>query len=176
MGSFKSGSSSAGKPVNEHIEKILSKSIYGLNEAKYSLAQDLDEDDVIPEDVFAPRPVSKNDSNVFEAEEDEAEMPEDEILDKSEPTADDQNLEEPSAEESPMAEPTPEVEQPKDVNSLQNEIIRTNVSAMEKMNAEIKKLNSALDNINSKITSLDSDVEEVKEPTPVQKFSKCSKR
>jgi len=139
------------KSINEHIDRLKYLSGYQINEAKYSLVDNLEEDDDIPDDVWkSPKPVSGVDSNVMEDEEDEvaaepaaemgAEVP------AEEPAMDMGGEEEVAAEPAPemgMEEPMPEPEQPS-VEDIQNDIIKKSVSAMQKMNDQLQNLEMTL--------------------------------
>ena len=62
-----------------------------------------------------------------------------------------------------------EPEQPS-VDQIQNDIIKTSVNAMQKMNSELNNLESTINSLNSKIDNLSQEVEEVREPTNVEKL------
>ena len=158
-------------PINEHINRIKFISNYQLNEAKYSLVDNLDEDDVIPDNVFKdPKPISQVDSNVHEDEEEV----EDQSMDMEEPEGDDMEVtpETEPQEEEPLGAPDmPEPEpQTPSMEDVQNNILKTSVSAMEKMNNQLNNLESVLNSLNQKIETLNTDVQEVKEPTTVEKL------
>lgn len=170
------------KSLDEHLNRIKYVSAYVLNEAKYNLIQDMDEDDTVPEEVWSTQPVSGNDSNVHEdgdstkkepvagaeqaPETDVPAMPEDQIATGQEPAATTPDLN--SAV--PPVEPSP-VEPQKSADEIQNEIIKTSVAAMQKMHQEMDKLNMSVDAINAKIGELHKDVDAVKEPTNVEKLT-----
>jgi hypothetical protein len=164
------------KTINEHVDRLKYLSGYKINEAKYSLVDNLEEDDVVPDDVFkSPQPVSGVDSNVHEDEED-LEQPEAQAdaVPAEEPAMDMGGEEEVAAApemgmEEPMAEPMPEPEQPS-VEDIQNDILKKSVSAMEKMNSQLANLENIYNVLNQKIDTLGGEVEQVKEPTNVEKL------
>jgi len=161
------------KSVNEHVDKILYYSKYNMNESpRYKeLLDGVDQDDQIPDSIMPQvTPISANDSNVHE---------DDENLD--EPTSDETGLGdeqptdvEPTPETGDLPpegiEPTPEVPQPQDTDDIQNEIIKLNIAAMEKLRTKMEMLDVGIDDLNDKFTTLHHDVEEVKEPTNVEKL------
>jgi len=63
-------------------------------------------------------------------------------------------------------------EDEKSVNELQNEIIRHNIDALKSIRNEIESLNNTVTGLNSRLDNLDKDVEEVREPTNVEKMVK----
>lgn len=158
--------------INEHLNRILFKSNYQINEAKYSLVDNIEEDDTIPDDIWKdPKPISKVDSNVHEDEEDDTEeQPAGEPMD--EPVMD--NPEEPVDEPVAMDEPSPEIPEPEEpapsINDVQNDILKTSVSAMQKMNDQLNNLEQTLNSLNLKIDGLNKEVEQVKEPTNEEKL------
>jgi hypothetical protein len=175
------------KTTNEHIEKIIGKSKYKINEVSYRLAdEDFSADDIISPDVFddpkAVQPASMGQSNIFsEDEEDLPEIgpPEEEMADDSLPPVDgDMPAEEPvdglegQPEEAPIEAPAvaPEPEEPS-VDDLQNDLIKLNISTMQQMNSKVAELEKTLSVMDSKFMELDKDVEEVREPTNVEKLT-----
>src|SRR5689334_2529781 len=68
--------------LKEHLNKIKYKSNYLLKEATYSLVQGMDEDDTIPEEIWASKPISEDGETTGDAANQEPktpEMPEDQI-------------------------------------------------------------------------------------------------
>lgn len=167
------------KSINEHINRIKFLSGYQLNEAKYSLVDNMDEDDTIPDDIFkSVQPISGVDSNVHEDEGDGEEgntMPD--------MGAEEAPLEEPAPEvpmeEPPVEEPVEDMgmgseepapmEQPS-VEDIQNDILKKSVSAMQKMNDQLQNLENTLASFDQKMAGLNKEVEEVREPTNVEKL------
>lgn len=157
--------------IDEHIKNI--KRIYGyklIGEANYSLVDNLDEDDVIPDDIWKePKPISKADSNIHEDDEEEsAEEPMGDIEQEELPNEEQPEVEEPNFDQ-PPTEPELGEEQPS-LEDVQNDILQHSVSAMEKMNAQLSNLELSLNNLNNQIKVLSRDVEEVREPTTVEKL------
>jgi hypothetical protein len=161
--------------MNEHVDRLKFLFGYKINEAKYTLVDNLEEDDDIPDDVFkSVQPVSGVDSNVHEDDE-PVEEPAPEMggeVPAEEPAMDMGGEEEVAAEPAPemgMEEPMPEPEQPS-LEDIQNNILKTSVSAMQKMNDQLQNLEMTLGSLNQKIDGLNQEVEEVKEPTNVEKL------
>lgn len=100
-------------------------------------------------------------SSTLYEEEDEESM-EDELPSETPPEA-------PPEGEEGLPEEEPTEEEPS-VNELQNEIIRHNIDALKSIKNEIESLNNTVNNLNSKLDDLDRDVEEVREPTNVEKL------
>lgn len=151
----------------KYIDKLLYKSNYIISESpKYNqILDDLTEDDLLPNDMLTP--ISKNDSNVFEANGDEN-------VDTPETPNDEPEMEIPN-EEIPTSEPEVPIEQPivndsNSVDEIQNDIIRLNISTMKKIHSEIENLNSKIEQLSTNVGMLSSDVEEVKEPTDSEKL------
>lgn len=154
--------------LDERISRMLSLS--KVNEAKISLVDGLDEDDDIPNDIWSgPQPVTNTDSSLFEAGEEE-EQPEA----GAEEAPVEEPVEEPAPEEfpaeEPELEPTPEPVPEKSTDEIQNDIIKLNISAMQKMQGVIDNIDNSIDALNQKVTELSGDVEEVREPTSVEKL------
>ena len=63
-----------------------------------------------------------------------------------------------------MQPPTPKVD------DIQNDIIKSNLAAMEAIHNQLLGLNSTVDELNQKMVLLSSDVEEVREPTNTEKL------
>lgn len=157
--------------IDEHVKNI--KRIYNyklIGEANYSLVDNLDEDDVIPDDIWKePKPVSKADSNIHEDDEEESreetmgDIEQEELPNEEQPEVEEPNLDQ------PPTEPKLNQEQPS-LEDVQNDILQHSVSAMKKMNAQLSNLELTLNNLNNQIEILSKDVEEVKEPTTVEKL------
>lgn len=160
--------------INEHIDRIKFVTNYSINEAKYTLIDNLEEDDGVPEEIWTdPKSVSP-----VPVQEDEPQM-DNEGLPVEEPASveSEMDVEAPVADQTgvemdasvPMEEPMPEPEQPS-VDQIQNDILKTSVSAMQKMNDQLKSLENTLGSLNHKFDNLDKEVEEVREPTNVEKL------
>lgn len=172
--------------INEHIRKIIGKSKYTINEASFSLVTGEFEDDDSPLEAYAgPQPVmGQNDSTIFEDEEEldnpnevpEMDAPADEIGgDALPPLGGEEAPEAPmnGTEEPPMEEPIPEPEIPEEpsVDELQNDIIKLNISAMQQMNSKVASLEKLVSSMDTKFAELNKEVEEVREPTNVEKLT-----
>jgi hypothetical protein len=73
------------------------------------------------------------------------------------------------------AAPIPPAEQAENqVDDLQNEIIKHNISAMRSIHDQLAGLSKNIDAMNSKMEELNADVEEVREPTDAEKLMKQS--
>lgn len=141
------------KSINEYIGRLKYLSGYKLNEAKYSLVKNLEEDDDIPEEIWTSPSPSK-------------------IIDEDEPTSEmggDEPVEEPVSpgmgSEQPMNQP-----QQQSVNQIQNDIIKASLSTMQKMNDQLNTLEMTISNMNQQMGSLNKEVKEVREPTNVEKL------
>ena len=76
--------------------------------------------------------------------------------------------------EEPVA-PAPPAEQAENqVNDLQNEIIKHNISAMRSIHDQLAGLSKNIDAMNARMEELNADVEEVREPTNSEKLMKQS--
>jgi hypothetical protein len=154
------------------------RQLSNIQEANYSLVGGLEEDDEMP-DLTEPQ----------------AEKPKPEVPEEDPNAAPDQGADDMGAADADgmnnvsndgemdidiPAEPTPEMgggmeepalapEEPS-VEEKQNEIIKMNISAMEKMQNVINSLESTVNSLNSKIGELSADVEEVREPKNVEKL------
>ena len=179
----------------EHLRKIKYRIGYSINESpRYqALENDNDEFDTIPVVGYAtedgqPVPQSQSFSSIYEAGEQE-DSPTAQEKDSREPT----NAEEPNIDEPNPDSPTPafddegddlnEPEQPmgdvelqtnpqQQVDGIQNEIIKHNIEAMKSIHTELESLNSMVQTLNNKLGELNADVEEVREPTNVEKLMK----
>lgn len=167
--------------MNETVDRMKYLFKYALNEASYKLIDGIEEDDSLPEEIWTEpssvSPVSPNNSNVMEDDEPqmdneglpaeepvEGEFPEEEMGGEEEMAVD------PAMDsEMGMEEPMPEPEEPS-ANEIQNNILKSSISAMQKMNDELNTLESTLGMLNTKIDGLNAEVEEVKEPTNVEKL------
>lgn len=62
------------------------------------------------------------------------------------------------------------IEDEKSVNELQNEIIRYNIETLKSIHSEIQRLNGSINGLNDRLDNLDRNVEEVREPSNVEKL------
>jgi hypothetical protein len=173
------------KSMNETVDRMKYLFKYALNEASYTLIDGIEEDDNIPEEIWSEpssvSPVSPHNSNVMEDEEPQmdneglpvedpamGEFPEEEMGAEEEMAVEDPMGGEEM--EMSMEEPMPEEPAPPSADEIQNDILKSSISAMQKMNDELNSLESTLGMLNSKIDGLNAEVEEVKEPTNVEKL------
>lgn len=81
----------------------------------------------------------------------------------------DDNVPEPAfANKLPSNEPPVPTEQ--SVDEIQNEIIKHNIEAMKSIHQELENLNKIVNGLGDKFNTLTNDVEEVREPTDVEKL------
>jgi hypothetical protein len=57
-------------------------------------------------------------------------------------------------------------------DEIQNDILKMNIDAMRKMQDVMNDLNTTVDSLNAKVGHLSKDVEEVREPTNVEKLTR----
>lgn len=159
------------KSINEQVDKILYYSRYNINESpRYKeLLDGVDDDDQIPDSVLPEvTPISANDSNVYEDDENIEKPQSDELSIDDEETSVDVA---PEIGETPPEEIiSDQPEEVRDTDDIQNDIIKLNISAMEKLRTKLNNLDSTVDVLNSKFDSLNKEVEEVKEPTNIEKL------
>lgn len=74
------------------------------------------------------------------------------------------------AEQPPAAPIPPEEQAENQVDDLQNEIIKHNISAMRSIHDQLAGLSKNIDAMNNKMEELNADVEEVREPTDAEKL------
>ena len=158
--------------LDEHIKKILEKSNYIINEAKYSLIDNIEEDDNVPQDIWVgPKPVTNLDSSIFE---DNEEIEDEEQTDNQVQVDDPDIPQEIDQEQDVINQDQEEIvnvqTQEKSADQIQNDIIKLNISAMQKMQKVVNDLGNTVDSLNVKVGELSSDVEEVREPTNVEKL------
>ena len=75
----------------------------------------------------------------------------------------------PLGDQMPVEPPQP------DVDSIQNDIIKSNLMAIRDIHDQLKTLNSIADSLNSKMDVMAKDVDEVREPTNGEKLMNKSK-
>lgn len=152
--------------LNEHLKRILNKSHYVINEANYSLVDNMDDDDTVPEDIWVgPQPVTNHDSTIFE---DEDEIENEETVDDVEQISEPQQNE--PIEQDQEEEVTTIETQERSADEIQSHILKLNISAMQKMQKVVGDLNATVDSLNFSVGELKNDVEEVKEPTNIEKL------
>lgn len=159
------------KTINEHINRIKYVSNYIINEANYyKLVDNIDEDDEIPDEIFSS---SEPEEKVIDNPEEEPNS-EDEVS----PDMDGNPEEEPIQKDMEVETPEPEMPAPEapmeapqqSVDQIQNDVLKSSLSAMEKMNDQLKRLEMSFEKMNSKMLHLNHEVEEVKEPTNIEKL------
>lgn len=69
-------------------------------------------------------------------------------------------------------EPEPPVEPEKDVDEIQNEIIKHNIEAMKAIHDQFENLNNTVETLNQKLDMLGNEVEQVREPSNSEKLMK----
>ena len=182
--------------INEHVNRIKQISSYVINEAKYSLIKnEFDKDDELPNELWTeePQPMSPHFTGVMEADENDeegkgGEFPEAQIDPEAvegdlTPIEDETVVDKDEKEDAELDAKTndfEDVEVPPDVDispdttknsdQVQNDIIRLNVSAMQKMHGKMEQLDKTVNSLNAKLAELNADVDEVKEPTNVEKL------
>lgn len=181
--------------LNEHVDRIKYMSNYTINEASYKLVDNIEEDDTVPEEIWSgPQPVTANDSSIIEqddqdiADDNDATQQEDDPIpndggedvdsldpasdavdpDPTSPVVSDDEIQQDLGAEIPDDAPADDQQS---ADEIQNEIIKSSVSAMQKMHTELEKLEMMNASLNDKIEQLNSDVEEVREPTNVEKLN-----
>ena len=145
--------------LNEQIKRMKHLSLIG--EANYKLVDNINEDDPIPDEVYSePKLPIEDEPSKSEEDNDvpDTEMP----LDTPKPEG--------------MVEPNniPQNSVPpvKSHEEVQNDILKLNVTALEKMQGVMKSIENTVDGLNNRVSKLNSDVEEVKEPTSVEKLKR----
>ena len=146
--------------MDKHIEKILFRSSYKINEdVKYNkidssyFEQDDDFSNLIDEDE--------------EGEEDNEELVDDEIPQEESP---EQTEELPEEEPISLEDEQPEESSEKSVDLIQNEIIKSTISTMNMIHGKLKDLENNVNSLNDKYEKLQADVDDVKEPTNQEKL------
>lgn len=165
MGKCKcSDNCSCGKK-NDQLERLLKLS---LVESSYNLVDDLSEDDDdMPEDFAAPEEEAEGEMSEISPDESEVEPEEivpDEVSTPEAPIGDDMAMDS-------------QVEPIQSKDEVQDQILKLQLSAMDKMHSaldEIKRSNDDLHKRNMELelqlSSLNKDVEEVREPTNIEKL------
>lgn len=146
---------------NPHIRKILYKSTYIINEAstiRKITEADFANDDM-PEDVI-PLSDTLTDSNTEPVNNQETQpVPQDNAEPASQPVPNPVN-------NTQLNQPTSNGS----VDSLQNDLIKMNLSAMIKIHGELDKLNQTVNDLNQQNQKLKAQVEEVREPSNEEKL------
>ncbi len=167
------------KTETEHIERIKYLSNFTINETpKYKpiMEDDFSDDDEIPAQIVptTPQPIPANEADDVPNDV-ESDAPNDGAIEGGNDTNNTMDTTEPenqlpdenSALDNPdMGNPEPE----KSTDDLQNDIIRLNIAAMDKVRNKMDSLESEITNLNLKMALMGKDVEEVREPTNVEKL------
>lgn len=151
--------------MDKHIEKILFRSSYKINEdVKYNkidssyFEQDDEYSNLIGEDE--------------EGGEDNEELVDDELPQEESP---EQSEELPEEEPISLEDEQPEESSEKNVDLIQNEIIKSTISTMNMIHSKLKDLENNVNSLNDKYTKLQVDVDDVKEPTNQEKLESRTK-
>ena len=159
-------------PIDKHLDRIKYVVDYKINEsARYIPISNLDEfdeipntneaDDVVNDDNLEKKPKINNPEK---QEDDTGGVPAETPI----PSFDAENPNENPNNElnnEPVNEPQ------ENVDNIQNDIIRHNIEAMKTIHSELENLNNMVQSLNSKLDVLNSDVEEVREPSTVEKLT-----
>lgn len=146
--------------MDKHIEKILFKSSYKINEdVKYNKIDSSYFDD---DDDF---------SNLI-GEDEEGEEDNEDLVDDKLPQEESSEESEELPEEEPISleDEQPEESSEKSVDLIQNEIIKSTISTMNMIHGKLKDLENNINLLNDKYGKLQADVDEVKEPTNQEKL------
>ena len=167
--------------LKEHIERIVKKTNYVLETPSYRAIMDDDYDsyDMPEPNDDGPIPVgpSLREEDPLPDEEVPAEEPVPAPDAAAEP-AGEQPMEQPPAEpvvgqpaDEPLSNPQPSPDE------LQNDIIKQNIDVMRQLNQKIDNLEMGIENLNiqnmqlhAKNSEMEKEVEEVREPTNVEKL------
>lgn len=151
--------------MDKHIEKILFRSSYKINEdVKYNkidssyFEQDDEYSNLIGEDE--------------EGEKDNEELVDDELPQEESP---EQSEELPEEEPISLEDEQPEESSEKSVDLIQNEIIKSTISTMNMIHGKLKDLENNVNSLNDKYGKLQADVDDVKEPTNQEKLKSRTK-
>lgn len=152
------------KKIFEHIQRIKYVSGYkNIDEsAKYRPILDgIDEDDSLPDDINKFEPEIKNDDNsTIEEPKSDIDNTDNDDLEG------DQGVGQPNVDlNKNNLEPIQD-----SPDEIQNEIIKMNISTMQKLNQKIEDLESMVSGLNMQYDKMHKEVEEVREPTNVEKL------
>jgi len=165
-----------------HLRKIKYRIGYQISEsARYNLMDNTDEFDIIPLTNEAENDAEKETGNNIEANPNQENNPpiqpepplNEPVIDAPVPAFDTtggDSGEIPNLEEPLIGEPTAEEQ----VDDIQNDIIKHNISAMKSIHDQLEGLNGVVQKLNNKLEILTTDVEEVREPTNSEKLMKKS--
>lgn len=157
---------------DKHIERILYNSSYKIDEdAKFNKIDSSyfdNDDDVLniigedEEDENQEQEETDTDDENLEGNQ-EVEGDNEEELSDEEPTADD---------EIELGDDTeqPEEDSEKNVDLVQNKIIKTTINTMNMIHDKMRELENSVNNLDTEYQKLKNDVDEVKEPTNKEKL------
>lgn len=142
---------------NPHIRKILYKSNYNINEATIRKITEADfQNDDMPEDVI---PLSNQETTTDSTNQD---------VDNTTQNVEQQpEVNKPVVDQNNQAQP-----ENQSVDSLQNNLLKMNLSAMIKIHDEMDRLNKTVERLNIQNAKLKAEVDEVREPSNEEKLLK----
>lgn len=146
--------------MDKHIEKILFKSSYKINEdVKYNRIDSsyFDDDDDFSNLIGEDEEGEKDNEDLVDDKLSQAESPE-------------QSEELPEEETISLEDEQPEESSEKSVDLIQNEIIKSTILTMNMIHGKLKDLESNINSLNDKYEKLQADVDDVKEPTNQEKL------
>lgn len=164
----------------EHIRKIKYRVGYNINESPKYRPIDMvsDEFDEIPS--LTNEAGEQEDSPQFQEKEDPREPSNMQSVEGKPPVPEFDRSPDDVSDEPPIGdemgseiddEPSYQENNPsQEVDEIQNEIIRHNIEAMKGIHGELESLSSLVQSLNNKFTELETDVDEVREPTNVEKM------
>lgn len=164
--------------VDERIRRM--RKLSNISEANYSLVSEIEDDDDMPDLTEPEIQQPAGEEGLPDEGGQEEPTPEAEPEDAMNNVADDgqMGVDVPDDPEAMGGQPSPEMgggmeepmpEEPS-VEEKQNEIIKLNISAMQKMQTVIDNLENTVTSLNGRIGNLSADVEEVREPKNVEKL------
>lgn len=163
----------------EHLRKIKYRFGYKINEsARYrSLVNSGDEFDNIPEVTneadeqpdLENKPEAKPSTPTTEPQPPAEQQPEVSANNTPAPSPE-TDINAPLESQPPMGDPMAAQTPVETVDNIQNEIIKHNLAAMQSIYDQLHGLNSLVMNLNSKLDGLEKEVEEVREPSNVEKL------
>lgn len=163
------------RTLSEHIQRIKYLNGYGkINEATYSLVDGIDEDDEMPfktpqpnapADLEGGEDITNNEPSNLGAGED---VPTPENGDSLDDTPEgDEGIGEPEVN---VDVPMDAAEEESTPDEIQNEIIRSNIEVMKQLSQKIDSLESMAKQLTVQNFKMAKEVEEVREPTNVEKL------
>lgn len=159
------------KPSNlkEHLEKIKYYSNYNYIKEAHIREADDGLYDEIPNELFEDEEENPEMDAPVAGAEGDATAPEAPI---DEPSPEEQGEEEDSLMDANVDIETPEPAPPQpSKDELQTQALRAQIEAMQKMSEKMDSLERTIQMMSGKVSELDADVEQVKEPQPIEKFN-----